>query len=105
MGSGKLPFNAPLMKMTAMPSQKWSLIQNSLAAPYADPFVIPMRAVIVITEKGRSAYLIAKLSNCAWFQPVPIPAIPFLWVSSVTLATEAPSMLAWMAEPLKARAK
>ena len=25
-------------------------------------------------------YLIAKLSNCAWFQPVPIPAMPFLWV-------------------------
>jgi hypothetical protein len=32
MGSGKLPFNAPLMKMTAMPSQKWSLIEYSLAA-------------------------------------------------------------------------
>jgi hypothetical protein len=32
MGSGKLPFNAPLMKMTAMPSQKWSLIEDSLEA-------------------------------------------------------------------------
>jgi hypothetical protein len=32
MGSGKLPFNAPLMKMTVMPSQKWSLIEDPFAA-------------------------------------------------------------------------
>jgi hypothetical protein len=50
------------------------------------------------------SHLIEKLSNCALFQAVPIPAIPLAWLVSVTFATEAPSMLARMDAPLKASA-
>lgn len=52
-----------------------------------------------------TSHFIAKLSNWAVFQPVPIPAMPFVWLVSVTFATEAPSMLTWIAEPLKPSAR
>ena len=50
-------------------------------------------------------YLTAKLLNCAVFHAVPIPAIPFVWLVSVTFATGTPSMVTWMEDPLKASAR
>jgi hypothetical protein len=49
--------------------------------------------------------VMARLSNCAWFHPVPRANIPWAWASSWTVANAAPSSRAEMRLALNVSAK